>query len=185
MDTEAMLKMMEEKATAVGSVVRHIGSMEDAVNYTVDLCTEKSMKSIVCAGIQESDTQMLKDACAKKDIAFFQPPFRDKASDLELALTFADAGIADTGTIMVRSDSEDLRIATMASKIHVAILPQDTIIEDTAALEPELDADLKSDSPSYTAFITGPSRTADIERVLAIGVHGPLELHLLILKEKA
>jgi L-lactate dehydrogenase complex protein LldG len=43
--------------------------------------------------------------------------------------------------------------------------------------------DLSKDGPAYVAFVTGASRTADIERVLAIGVHGPLEMHILLLED--
>jgi len=108
---------------------------------------------------------------------------RDHADDLHVSLTLAEYGIAETGSLMVASDSEEIRIATMLAQIHVAVLPASKIKPDAEAIASSLDAVLKKDTPSYTAFITGPSRTADIERVLAIGVHGPVELHLLLKKD--
>lgn len=68
----------------------------------------------------------------------------------------------------------------MLAETHVALLPANNIKPNSETLEKDLDPILKTESSSYLAFITGASRTADIERVLAIGVHGPQELHILI-----
>jgi L-lactate dehydrogenase complex protein LldG len=70
----------------------------------------------------------------------------------------------------------------MLAAVHIAVLAESCIVPDSAAIADHLNEILRDDSPSYTAFITGASRTADIERVLAIGVHGPQELHILIHK---
>lgn len=124
--------------------------------------------------------------CKPAGLNLLAPPLRERVAvaALDISLTWAEYGIADTGTLMVASDSEEIRIATMLARIHIAMLPISKIRPDTAGIEAELNAILKSDSPSYTAFITGASRTADIERVLTIGVHGPVELHLLLIKEE-
>jgi L-lactate dehydrogenase complex protein LldG len=180
---ENITKNMKAKAAAASTVVHEITSMDEAARYAVSLCQNKGMKSIAGIALEANDHKLLLDLCTKEGISFIDGSMRDHVSDIDVSITFADAGIADTGTLMVRSNSEDIRIATMMAKIHVAVLPASHIKKDTAEIEKELDTILKSDSPSYTAFITGPSRTADIERVLAIGVHGPTELHLLILKE--
>lgn len=183
MESENLVQIMTEKAAAVGAVVHEISSISSAVKYTVDLNIKKNLKTISCPGLGAEYQEMLQALCNGADMILLNPPLRETGSNLDTCLTFAEYGIADTGTLMVISDSEDIRIATMLSQIHIAMLPISKIRPDSAGIEPELDALLKSDSPSYTAFITGASRTADIERVLAIGVHGPVELHLLLIKE--
>jgi L-lactate dehydrogenase complex protein LldG len=108
---------------------------------------------------------------------------RDHLAGIDLGLTMADFGIAETGTLVIDSSSEEVRLATMISEVHVAVLPKNRIREAAFELEEDL-RQLMGATPNYTAFITGASRTADIERVLALGVHGPLELHILLLEEK-
>jgi len=71
----------------------------------------------------------------------------------------------------------------MLAETHVAILPAEKIQPEAGSIADEVNALLQTDAPAYTTFITGASRTADIERVLAIGVHGPQELHILIREE--
>lgn len=108
---------------------------------------------------------------------------KSHANEIHTSLTVVDWGIAETGTLVLDSTMEDVRMATMLAEIHIAILPASKIKFKATDLESELNAVLKKDAASYIAFITGASRTADIERVLAIGVHGPQELHILILEE--
>jgi L-lactate dehydrogenase complex protein LldG len=80
------------------------------------------------------------------------------------------------------SSLEDVRIATTLSETHVAVVPRSRIRSQATELAAELHAALDA-PPGYLAFISGASRTADIERVLTIGVHGPQEFHLVIVEE--
>ncbi len=94
----------------------------------------------------------------------------------------AACGVAETGTCVVITDDEETRLKTMLPEVSVIVLRADDIVPnlaDTAAFRRERQSDGRS---SYTSFITGPSSTADIERVSAIGVHGPLDLHLILLE---
>ena len=94
----------------------------------------------------------------------------------------AALGIAETGTCVVATDDEETRLATMLPETTLLVLRVADIVpalSDAAPFLRERQADGKI---SYTSFITGPSRTADIERVSAIGVHGPLDVHIILVE---
>jgi L-lactate dehydrogenase complex protein LldG len=205
MDTlQALTDSFRTAAEKVSAIVAPVGSMADAISYTVELCDtkqacqllisgcetplskpaealcEKKQQKIMAApGLEPAWYAQLETACGEKGIRLIDDGLRDHLAGIDIGFTEVDYGIAETGTLVLDSSSEAVRLATMISEIHVAYLPRSRLRPTAYDLEDELEA-LMERSPNYTAFITGASRTADIERVLALGVHGPLELHVLV-----
>lgn len=108
--------------------------------------------------------------------------FRRHAPSACAGLTGANFAIAATGTVVLESTAEAIRLATTLPAIHFVILDPRKIVVDSTAAVPWLRQLHQHLPQTYLAYITGPSRTADIERVLTIGVHGPKELHVLLLE---
>jgi L-lactate dehydrogenase complex protein LldG len=183
MGTPDLIKLMREKAKSVQAFVSDVKGFNDIAAYTTDLTKKQGGETVVATGLASEEHDVLKVYCEETGLILLNPPFRQHAKNIHTSLTVVDWGIADTGSLVLNSSSEDVRIATMLPEIHIAILPASKIKPDSGALEEELNSILKTDTPSYAAFITGASRTADIERVLAIGVHGPQELHILIVED--
>ena len=104
---------------------------------------------------------------------------RELAADARIGISQMEWALADTGTLVQDSTAIDLRLVSSLPNIHIAIAP-------TAGILPDMPALLATVNPkkcAYLAMITGPSRTADIERVLTIGVHGPERLIILFCDE--
>lgn len=93
----------------------------------------------------------------------------------------AALGIADTGTCVVVTDDEETRLATMIPETSILLLQASDIVPSLPDAAPFLRGRQADGRISYTSFITGPSRTADIERVGAIGVHGPLSVLVIVI----
>jgi L-lactate dehydrogenase complex protein LldG len=81
---------------------------------------------------------------------------------------------------VVVSENEDVRLSSMISEICVIALPKSKIVNDLYDSEDFMNKVMNKGPAMFTSFISGASRTADIERVLTIGVHGPLELHVAL-----
>ena len=104
-----------------------------------------------------------------------------QAGGIDVGLARALAAVADTGSCLVEDTDENVRLATMLPDISLLLLPEGAVLPDLSAAGTVVRDALSGDAPRRLTFITGPSRTADIERVLTLGVHGPLELHILLL----
>ena len=180
MNLPNQLQLFQEKAEAVQVVVREIADLSEACRYAADLTSRQGGAAIAAPGWDPATLALLQDVCRTAQIEVLTENLRAEAGRLHTGFTLADGGIAETGTLFQKSSSEDLRLATMLVDIHIAVLPVSRLQPDVWALEEELKG-LMQAPPCYLAFITGASRTADIERVLTLGVHGPLELHLLLL----
>jgi L-lactate dehydrogenase complex protein LldG len=83
-------------------------------------------------------------------------------------------GLADTGSVVLLGD--EARSASLLPEVHVTRLAVVDILPGLA----ELFAELGTDLPTVIAIVTGPSRSADIEQTLTIGVHGPGEVHVVL-----
>ena len=182
MEQNELIDRMKEKAGMVQAVVSTVSGMEEVLRRAVDITLGQKGKTIVAPGLGLENLQKLEALCSVSGLTVLYPPFSPHLSDIHTALTGADWAIAETGTLVLDSGSEDLRIATMLSETHIAWIPASRIVPDAPALSAWLVEKMKS-PPGYMSFITGASRTADIERVLAIGVHGPQELHILVMEE--
>ncbi|MDR2613288.1 MAG: lactate utilization protein [Deltaproteobacteria bacterium] len=101
------------------------------------------------------------------------------AGGLEVAFSLAFLAAADTASLALDFSSEDARLAPMLAETHVVAVPRSMV---TASLEEALPLLVSRTRPAgaWTELVSGSSRTSDIERVLTLGVHGPLELHAVI-----
>jgi L-lactate dehydrogenase complex protein LldG len=111
---------------------------------------------------------------------------REQAARAQLGVTGADLVLAETGTLIVLSGSGRPRSTSLLPDVHVAVFGRDRLVETLEQVGVMLEA-LHVDpdramSGAMINFITGPSRTADIELTLTRGVHGPKEVHAIFVE---
>lgn len=119
-------------------------------------------------------------ALQEQGLAVVTDDLRQHGATAAAGLSGANFGIAATGTVALESTAEAVRIATTLPEKHFVVLDPRKILADYDAALPVVRQFHERLPQTYLAYLTGPSRTADIERVLTIGVHGPKELHLLL-----
>jgi L-lactate dehydrogenase complex protein LldG len=97
----------------------------------------------------------------------------------DAGVTECDALIAQTGSVLVTSRSAGGRALSVLPPHHVVLARRDQMVADLPAAFALLTRKYAENYPSFIGFVTGPSRTGDIERILVLGAHGPKKLTIL------
>jgi len=109
---------------------------------------------------------------------------RETIARTPLGLTGVDLILAETGTMILRSAPGRPRSTSLLPACHVAVFDRTVLVESLAQVSVFLEAwHTQEESGAVINFITGPSRTADIELTLTRGVHGPKEVHAIFVEQ--
>ncbi len=106
-----------------------------------------------------------------------------EVADADLGVSVGRLAVAETGSVMLGSNDPQARMVGMLARTHVVVVNASGLVPslDEAATTIRSLARPGPDQLRYVGFVTGPSRTADIERVLTIGVQGPRALHVVLI----
>jgi L-lactate dehydrogenase complex protein LldG len=102
------------------------------------------------------------------------------AEAAEFGLTSASGGIAASGSVVLTAGRGRPRVTSLLPRRHLVLLPESKLVADLGAA---LRVVGLSALPSQLLFVTGPSRTSDIENDLTIGVHGPAEVRVVLVQD--
>jgi len=148
------------------------GSREAAFEYAAGLLEGKTAVASGHAYLDECGIAQL--AQRTGDPA----ELRRLCSTVDIGVTSAEYALADTGTLVMLASPENARLVSLLPPMHLAVIPRECILTGLDELFTRIP--LPMDETSAMVLITGPSRTADIEQILVRGVHGPGEIHVVI-----
>jgi L-lactate dehydrogenase complex protein LldG len=166
-------------ATRVGMNVHRLGGLDELVPLLAAMVEERAVTQAVVSA------DSLAHAVGEMVEVFgvqVAPATVEVAADAQLGITGAAIGIAATGSLVLASGPSGGRTASLLPRNHLCVLHEHQLVATTRDAVQWVAAD---DDSSNVVFVTGPSRSADIEQLLVTGVHGPTTVDIVLLREQA
>lgn len=175
LDLEQRTRMFSAALEKLGGTVYVAASAADARAYVARLLEGKRVVASGAPVLAE---------CGLTELAGVRSGFasalelRQACASADAGLTGADYALADTGTLVLLSSAQEARMISLLPPLHVAVVERSRLLtglDELFSLLPDPAA-----ATSAMVLITGPSRTADIEQILVRGVHGPRDVHVVL-----
>ncbi|MGB8648494.1 MAG: lactate utilization protein [Anaerolineae bacterium] len=175
-EPEAELERFLSEVDKLGGKTRCLQGPEDLAAALQALVAAEGIKKATLWQTPELNDWGVSNTLRTGGIEVVSPyaPNREVAA-CDLGITTADFALPETGTLVLRSIADKPRTVSLLPRVHLAIVNRAMLRADLHQVFEETHGE------GYFVFITGPSRTSDIELTLTIGVHGPQTLHVWVL----
>lgn len=180
---EEFYERFKEKLTAMAGECYRVKTAQEIAGLLLPLLQEKKVKRIALVESPLTRMGQLVEELQGAGLDVKTDHFRLVSPEVDAGITQVEWGIAELGTLVQLGTDVNQRLVSMLPPLHIALAQTSklvsTLMEALSVIHslPEI--------PGFVGFITGPSRTADIERVLTIGVHGPSQFVAVFVDEDA
>jgi len=170
---QRLLEEFREKAETLGVTVLRVASAADAAQAVADWAQSAEAESVIVASEVTRRMPGIETVLTSAGLRVRAPASPDETRDSRLGLSIGRLAIAETASVLLSEPTLEDRSIGMLTLAHATICPTAALVaslEDAAPVIRELSL---ARGGAFSTLVTGPSRTADIERVLTVGVQGP------------
>ena len=178
-DLEEQVDLFAQNSAALKTELHRVDSLEEAGERLNQLAREANWRQV--ATHQHPLALPLAEKIALPRLVVVSGYAVSEMESCDAAITGCDFLIAQTGSLLVSGPSAGGRALSVLPPHHVVVARASQMVPDLATALQQARLRYASQWPSFLSFITGPSRTGDIERILVLGAHGPKRVTIFLL----
>jgi L-lactate dehydrogenase complex protein LldG len=167
----------------LGVRVERVKDGDATAAFLGEIKDEVGAPGLVVAAELLAEAPSLAAALAARGVVWSAPGGVEAARDAPLGVSLARLGVAETGSVMLAEETLEDRAVGMLSKANVVVVRTDSIVPSLVEAGAALRSHALRPGGGYASLVTGPSRTADIELSLSLGVQGPERLLIVVVDE--
>lgn len=173
----------EMRATNAAATVYRVKTVIEARDTLLGFIKSVTATKVVAVESKLQQAASINEAINTLGITLYTNPHEIAlhAESADIGISSVEFGIAESGSVCQNAYTVESRLVSTLPPIHVVFLNSANIVP---GIEDAMNMLAKTYDRGYISFITGPSRTADIERVLTVGVHGPSRLIIIAVDEQ-
>ena len=173
-----------EELQALGGHAERVATLDEAREYVLALARERGAKRLIRWDVEELEEMGVDEPLGEAgvEVAVWRDleDFREVAGRADIGLSTARWAIAETGSLVIEGGPGRGRTVTLLPPTHVAVVPVDRMLRTVPEAIGKYAQGEAGRLPANVTFHTGPSRSGDIEMNIFVGMHGPGDVHVVL-----